>query len=198
MLFFFKQKTAYELRISDWSSDVCSSDLDEISRRIQNRRAKRADYVREISSSFRTVFFFGLTGLTTVLMVEGGLIHIHKGGYSAGLFAVQLIAITLAHDTYFYWMHRALHHRRLFRATHLHHHKSRTPTSWAAYSFSAWEGVAEAAFMPIFLLGVSLAGVAYIDFAIFIFLAWMILRNVMGHAGIELQDRKSTRLNSSH
>src|SRR3546814_3880062 len=26
-IFFFKQKTAYELRISDWSSDVCSSDL---------------------------------------------------------------------------------------------------------------------------------------------------------------------------
>src|SRR3546814_290448 len=28
VLFFFKQKTAYEMRISDWSSDVCSSDLD--------------------------------------------------------------------------------------------------------------------------------------------------------------------------
>src|SRR3546814_19116028 len=28
--FFFKQKTAYERRISDWSSDVCSSDLEEI------------------------------------------------------------------------------------------------------------------------------------------------------------------------
>src|SRR3546814_3911014 len=27
-LFLFKQKTAYEMRISDWSSDVCSSDLD--------------------------------------------------------------------------------------------------------------------------------------------------------------------------
>src|SRR3546814_3972191 len=27
MFFFFKQKTAYDLRISDWSSDVCSSDL---------------------------------------------------------------------------------------------------------------------------------------------------------------------------
>src|SRR3546814_6409120 len=27
--FFFKQKTAYEMRISDWSSDVCSSDLDD-------------------------------------------------------------------------------------------------------------------------------------------------------------------------
>src|SRR3546814_3759365 len=29
ILFFFKQKTAYEMRISDWSSDVCSSDLSE-------------------------------------------------------------------------------------------------------------------------------------------------------------------------
>src|SRR3546814_14881209 len=29
MFFFVKQKTAYEMRISDWSSDVCSSDLDQ-------------------------------------------------------------------------------------------------------------------------------------------------------------------------
>src|SRR3546814_20282004 len=29
--FFFKQKTAYEMRISDWSSDVCSSDLTDLS-----------------------------------------------------------------------------------------------------------------------------------------------------------------------
>src|SRR3546814_8121653 len=31
VFFFFKQKTAYEMRISDWSSDVCSSDLFETS-----------------------------------------------------------------------------------------------------------------------------------------------------------------------
>src|SRR3546814_1187162 len=33
VLFLFKQKTAYEMRISDWSSDVCSSDLQEIDAR---------------------------------------------------------------------------------------------------------------------------------------------------------------------
>src|SRR3546814_3226743 len=33
--FFFKQKTAYEMRISDWSSDVCSSDL--LERRVDER-----------------------------------------------------------------------------------------------------------------------------------------------------------------
>src|SRR3546814_2567588 len=32
--FFFKQKTAYELRISDWSSDVCSSDLIPVARKL--------------------------------------------------------------------------------------------------------------------------------------------------------------------
>src|SRR3546814_3835165 len=31
-VFFFKQKTAYEMRISDWSSDVCSSDLHRLDR----------------------------------------------------------------------------------------------------------------------------------------------------------------------
>src|SRR3546814_10672829 len=30
VIFFFKQKTAYEMRISDWSSDVCSSDLADL------------------------------------------------------------------------------------------------------------------------------------------------------------------------
>src|SRR3546814_4594501 len=38
--FFFKQKTAYEMRISDWSSDVCSSDL--AARRAENGRGRDA------------------------------------------------------------------------------------------------------------------------------------------------------------
>src|SRR3546814_10596858 len=34
LVFFFKQKTAYEMRISDWSSDVCSSDLSNIANNV--------------------------------------------------------------------------------------------------------------------------------------------------------------------
>src|SRR3546814_6438754 len=36
VMFFFKQKTAYEMRISDWSSDVCSSDLGGRRRRLRH------------------------------------------------------------------------------------------------------------------------------------------------------------------
>src|SRR3546814_2382472 len=42
-LFFFKQKTAYEMRISDWSSDVCSSDLAEGMRGNLGKWAPRAE-----------------------------------------------------------------------------------------------------------------------------------------------------------
>lgn len=154
-------------------------------RRIQTRRAAREDYVREFSSSLRTVFVFGVTTISTVAMKEFGLVRFNDS-FSWGLFALQLAAMVVAHDAYFYWMHRMLHLRSLFRLTHLHHHKSRTPTPWAAYSFSSLEAVAEAAFVPIYLLAATTLGADYIGFAVFIFLWHMILRNVIGHAGVEL------------
>src|SRR3546814_987305 len=59
--FFFKQKTAYEMRISDWSSDVCSSDLAHVPRQLpaigrfreaardsRRRRGLRGKRAREI------------------------------------------------------------------------------------------------------------------------------------------------------
>src|SRR3546814_3885692 len=44
VFFFFKQKTAYEMRISDWSSDVCSSDLNLIQEAIYLELSKRAPH----------------------------------------------------------------------------------------------------------------------------------------------------------
>src|SRR3546814_4010444 len=51
--FFFKQKTAYEMRISDWSSDVCSSDLsrnavEALERRLAESGTK-AQILREVA-----------------------------------------------------------------------------------------------------------------------------------------------------
>src|SRR3546814_6035547 len=52
-IFFFKQKTAYEMRISDWSSDVCSSDLFIAS----NRKAR---YILEsVLRKVSNIYFIG-------------------------------------------------------------------------------------------------------------------------------------------
>src|SRR3546814_1981354 len=52
--FFFKQKTAYEMRISDWSSDVCSSDLAMLSDIGPDRRcgeaAQREDRLDDVQA----------------------------------------------------------------------------------------------------------------------------------------------------
>src|SRR3546814_1215834 len=74
MVFFFKQKTAYEMRISDWSSDVCSSDL--LRRRIRRpartrparaaagaaarRRARRRRIPRSARAAQRALVFAAL------------------------------------------------------------------------------------------------------------------------------------------
>src|SRR3546814_5324743 len=57
VFFFFKQKTAYEMRISDWSSDVCSSDL--------------AKLVRWKRALFRPLLLVtGLVGFGTVFVMS--------------------------------------------------------------------------------------------------------------------------------
>src|SRR3546814_10726435 len=47
LFFFFKQKTAYEMRISDWSSDVCSSDLPLASKVYANEMIRGAPHTRD-------------------------------------------------------------------------------------------------------------------------------------------------------
>src|SRR3546814_1766154 len=47
-IFFFKQKTAYEMRISDWSSDVCSSDLPDRYGRLAGQDAHLVPYGRTV------------------------------------------------------------------------------------------------------------------------------------------------------
>src|SRR3546814_4864917 len=50
VFFFFKQKTAYEVRISDWSSDVCSSDLGNLSFEAGGAAIEGLDLALELDS----------------------------------------------------------------------------------------------------------------------------------------------------
>lgn len=154
------------------------------SRKIQARRAKASDYRREILLSLRTVMVFALVGIATYFGYANNYIPHGDEAASAPIIAAFVAAMVIAHDAYFYWLHRLMHHPRLFRRFHRSHHKSVTPTPWAAYAFDIPEAFIMAAFMPLWLTAVPTPKVA-----IFIFLAVMIVRNVMGHAGLELHAR---------
>lgn len=152
-------------------------------RKLQARDATGADKRREVLASLRTAFIFSLLGAIVAVGDHQGWITIYKGFQKVGpLYLVGSLALMLvAHDTYFYWVHRAMHHRRLFALFHRTHHLSRTPTPWAAYSFAVPEAIVHAAFVPLFLLFVPMHGLGLLAFGIV-----QILRNVMGHAGAEV------------
>src|SRR3546814_7114154 len=73
VFFFFKQKTAYEMRISDWSSDVCSSDLYPVIFENNNPwRERRMGHVEEMTSNVQLNYSksFGNHNIATIGGVE--------------------------------------------------------------------------------------------------------------------------------
>jgi hypothetical protein len=85
------------------------------------------------------------------------------------------------HDTYFYWTHRLMHHRRLYRLFHHTHHLSTCPTPWAAYAFSPAEALVQASIGPVIVLTIPVHPTAFAAFMV-----WQITFNVLGHCGYEL------------
>src|SRR3546814_16576723 len=72
IFFFFKQKTAYEMRISDWSSDVCSSDLAmsiQPERKVAGRDSDGAPAPRPVAGfTRRTLLVASTTGIFIILV----------------------------------------------------------------------------------------------------------------------------------
>src|SRR3546814_979205 len=71
--FFFKQKTAYDMRISDWSSDVCSSDLPRwvIDAGRERRNFAIGDKVMATKNDWEAGITNGMTGIVTNIVEHG-------------------------------------------------------------------------------------------------------------------------------
>lgn len=154
-------------------------------RKIQTREATAADMRREVAQSVQSVLVYVVGICLLIWGREVGLFHSVFGeGFGLGIDLVILAAIIIAHDAYFYWTHRMMHHPRLFRVFHRAHHRSITPTPWAAYSFAVPEAAVAFAFVPLWQFFVPTPG-----WVMFTWLNFQIIRNAMGHAGFEFFPR---------
>lgn len=155
-------------------------------RRLQRRRPSRKAFAREIRYSVSTALIFSLVGLGTYHLERAGIADIYSDldAYGWPWWFASLALAILIHDTYFYWTHRAIHHRWLFARIHRVHHLSTAPSPWAAYAFAPAEALINALVFPIVVVLVPMH-----EAATFVFLVYMIVMNVIGHLGIELYPR---------
>jgi sterol desaturase/sphingolipid hydroxylase (fatty acid hydroxylase superfamily) len=160
-------------------------------KKIQQRDPGKADVFREIFYSVITISIFALVPIL-VLKIPAVARHTHYytdiPAHGWLYFFVAFPLMFFIHDTYFYWTHRLMHHKKIFRLFHLVHHRSTNPSPWAAYAFHPLEAVVEAGIFVVFLFFMPIHG---LHLLIFFFL--MIVYNVYGHLGFELYPRGFAR-----
>jgi sterol desaturase/sphingolipid hydroxylase (fatty acid hydroxylase superfamily) len=157
-----------------------------VHRKIIERMPTMTDMRRELLYSVSSILIFGLVGALTILLASRGgtLMYWDAGAYGWPWFFISIGIAIFLHDTYFYWTHRLMHHRRLFRWFHRVHHASTNPSPWAAYSFGPLEAVMQAGIFPLSVCLIPMHPLAF-----GLFMVWQISFNVAGHTGYEFYPR---------
>jgi sterol desaturase/sphingolipid hydroxylase (fatty acid hydroxylase superfamily) len=152
-------------------------------RKIRPDTPKPRQLLIEFGASLRSIAIFSTIGLFTFALERFGLLPgpaIAAQWGEAWAWA-SLALMIVAHDTYFYWTHRAIHDPRLFRTFHRRHHRSHNPSPFTAYSFDIGEAAIQGSFVPLWMLIVPTQW-----WVVGVFMLHQIVRNTLGHSGYEL------------
>jgi lathosterol oxidase len=151
--------------------------------KIQQRYPENKHILGEIANSVITILIFGAVIIGVIWTSKKGLTKIYPNisdhGYVYYIFSIVLMIFM--HDTYFYWTHRAMHWKPLFRLMHKTHHLSTNPTPFAAYAFHPLEAIVEIGIVPLIAFTIPYHGTALTIFSLY-----SLLLNVTGHLGYEL------------
>ena len=139
--------------------------------RIQKDREPRPDQVEtEIKSSLKSLAWYAAIATFVFYCYRHGYTSMTTAAAPLGYHLLSLLVLMLLHDTSFYWIHRLLHTRKLFQLVHKHHHDSRAPTPWAAYSLSAGESIVQC---PLWVLCFTMPAHPLVVLAVFFFAKYL-------------------------
>ena len=156
------------------------------SNKIQVKNARRKDFFREIIFSIQTTIILALVTIVIVYspLREYTQLYSELGDYPIRWIPLSIIAALVLHGTYFYWMHRFAHQRKLFKYLHITHHKSTTPSPWTSYAFGFSEGILESLIAPLILFLIPMHPLSLVIFTVIAFLI-----NIYGHLGYEIMPK---------
>jgi len=152
-------------------------------RRVQKTPYIKGQFARELRNSWMSSMVFGF--LLAIPLYESfrpySQIYVNPLEHGFVWLVISVPCLIFVHDTYFYWMHRLIHGRRLFKAFHRVHHESYQPSPFTAYSFHPLEAFLEYLWIlpVIFVVPLNVSSLA-------VFSIFSIVANVNAHSGIEI------------
>lgn len=152
-------------------------------KRLSRRPPKKDQFRKEIIWSVKSSVIFAFFGAVLYWLWEKDLtaIYLDPSAYGFAYLPLSLVLVFFLHETYYYWIHRWMHHPKVFRKVHKVHHDSHTPTPWTAFSFHPWESLLEAVILPVILLVIPVN-----VYVLGIYLVLMTLSSVVNHLDIEI------------
>ncbi|MEO6314092.1 MAG: sterol desaturase family protein [Chitinophagaceae bacterium] len=109
---------------------------------------------KEIYWSTISSIIFAFAGILTLWLWQSGKtkIYYNIAAFGAWYLPCSLLLSMLLQETYYYWLHRLMHHPALFSKVHKIHHDSHTTSPFTAFSFHPIESVIQAIALPAVLL----------------------------------------------
>ncbi|HTM91608.1 MAG TPA: sterol desaturase family protein [Flavisolibacter sp.] len=152
-------------------------------RKINNRGYKKDQFRKEVFWSTITALLFAVAGAGTLLLWQKRYtkVYFDANDYPLWWLPLSLIIALILHETYYYWLHRWMHHPKIFKVVHKVHHDSNITSPWTAFSFHPIEGFFQAIFLPALLMVLPMH-----LYVLIIQLTIMTFSSVINHLDIEI------------
>jgi len=156
-------------------------------RKINERQYKTGQFKKEVAWTTTTAIIFAISGAAMLLLWQKGYtkVYLNASDYPWWWMPVSLLIALLAHETYYYWLHRWMHHPKVFKVVHKVHHDSNITSPWTAFSFHPIEGVFQAIFLPLLLMVLPMH-----LYVLLIHLTIMTFSSVVNHLDIEVYPKR--------
>lgn len=142
---------------------------------------------REIILSVYSALIFAFFGLIMLLLWQSGMTMIYLDVFEFPLWYIPLsvLLFLFIQDTYYYWLHKWMHHSKWLNRIHLEHHRSVNTTVWTSFSFHPLESVFQAVIVPLIFMILPM----HIGAVLFVLLI-MTFSSIINHAGVEIYGNK--------
>jgi len=157
-------------------------------RKINKKPYKKGQLKTEVKWSLLSSVIFSVAGTITVILWQKDYTKVYTDPHLYGLWYLpaSLIIFMLAHETYYYWIHRWMHIPSVYRVVHKIHHNSKIASPFTAFSFHPWEALLQAIFLPVMLMVLPMH-----YFVILLQLIIMTVSSVINHLDIEIYPKNS-------